>query len=60
MNVVKWAGLAAAIEAAATGVVLIITPPLFARLIFGAAFSEAAQALGRLTGIALIRFAMAT
>jgi hypothetical protein len=59
-RVLKWAGPAAAIEAAATGLVLIITPLLFARLIFGATFSPAGQALGRLTGIALIGFALAT
>ena len=59
-NALKWAGLAAAVEAVATGVVLIITPQLFARLVFAAAFSSAGQALGRLAGIALIGLAIAT
>jgi hypothetical protein len=52
-SAVKWVLLIAAVEAAATGLVLIVSPPLFGRLIFGAELSEAGQALGRLTGIAL-------
>ena len=51
--------LVAAIEAAATGAVLIVTPPLFGWLIFDAAFAEAGHALARLTGIALLGLALA-
>jgi len=57
---VKWPVLIAACEDGATGVVLLISPLLFGRLIFGAELSEAGQALGRLAGIALIGFALAT
>src|SRR5262245_60699634 len=58
VNAVKWAVLIAAVEAAATGFVLIVGPWLFGRLIFGAAFSDAGEALGRLTGIVLLGFAL--
>lgn len=60
MNAVKWPVLIAAGEAGATGLVLMISPPLFGRLIFSAELSEAGQALGRLAGIALVGFALAT
>lgn len=56
----KWTILAAAIEAAATGAVLFVRPQLFAWLVFGADFSDAGQALGRLTAIALIGLVLAT
>lgn len=56
----RWIVPVAAAEAAATGLVLIISPPLFAWLVFDAEFSEAAQALGRLAGIALVGFALAS
>jgi hypothetical protein len=56
----KWAGLAAAVETAATGIILIISPQLFARLVFAKAFSAVGQGLGRLAGIALIGLAIAT
>ena len=59
-NAVKWAVAVASVETAATGLVLIISPPLFGRLIFGAEFSAAGEALGRLTGIALLGFALTT
>jgi hypothetical protein len=59
-NAVKWPVLIAAVEAGATGLVLMISPPLFGRLIFAAELSEAGQALGRLAGMALVGFAMAT
>jgi hypothetical protein len=42
------------------GLVLLTSPPLFSRLIFGAELSEAGQALGRLAGIALVGFALAS
>jgi hypothetical protein len=54
----KWATTAAAVEAAATGLILLLGPILFGRLIFGAELSEQGQALGRLTGIALLGFAL--
>lgn len=51
--------VAAAIEPAATGLILIIAPVLFGRLILGAELPEAGQALGRLAGITLLAFALA-
>jgi len=57
---VKWATTAAAVEAAATGLILLLSPALFGRLIFGAELSEPGQALGRLTGIVLLGFALAS
>jgi hypothetical protein len=60
MSTVKWPVLIAAVEAGATGLVLMISPALFGRLIFGAELSEAGQALGRLAGIALVGFALAS
>jgi hypothetical protein len=56
----KWIALAAAAEVAATGLVLLVRPSLFAWLVFDAEFSDAAQALGRLAGIALLALALAT
>ena len=56
----KWTVLAAAVEAAATGLLLIISPSLFGWLIFGAELSAAGQALGRLAGIALLGFTLAS
>ena len=56
----RWATTAAAVEAAATGLILLLSPVLFGRLIFGADLSEAGPALGRLAGIALVGFALAT
>ena len=49
----------AAIEPAATGLLLIINPVLFGRLILGAELSEPGQALGRLAGIALVSLGLA-
>ena len=54
MSVAKWIVPVAAVEAAATGLVLLIVPFLFARLILGAELSDAGLAMGRLTGIAMI------
>jgi hypothetical protein len=54
----KWVTTAAAFEAAATGVILLLGPLLFGRLILGAELSEPGQALGRLTGMALLGFAL--
>ena len=39
----RWATIAAAVEAAATGLILLIAPVLFGRLIFGAELSEPGQ-----------------
>ncbi len=55
----RWATIAAAAEAAATGLILLISPLLFGRLILGGELSEPGQALGRLTGIVLLGFALA-
>ena len=54
MNAVKWIVPVAAIEAAATGLVLLIVPSLFAWLIFGAELSGVGRVMGRLAGIAMI------
>jgi hypothetical protein len=54
----RWVTTAAAVEAAATGVILLLTPALFAWLILGGELSEPGEALGRLTGIALLGFAL--
>ena len=54
----RWATTAAAVEAAATGLILLLSPVLFGRLILAAELSEPGQALGRLTGIALLGFAL--
>jgi hypothetical protein len=53
-RVKKWIVPVAAAEAAITGVILIVSPPLFAWLIFDADLSDAGRALGRLGGIALV------
>lgn len=54
----RWATTAVAVEIAATGLILLIGPGLFGRLIFGAELSGLDQALGRLAGIALLSFAL--
>jgi hypothetical protein len=54
----RWVTTAAAIEIAATGLILLVGPVLFGWLILGAELSEPGQALGRLTGIALLGFAL--
>ena len=54
----RWITTIAAVEAGATGVILLLSPELFGRLVFGAEFAEPGQALGRLTGIALLGFAL--
>jgi hypothetical protein len=54
----RWATTAATVEAAATGLILLLSPVLFGRLILGDELSEPGQALGRLTGIALLGFAL--
>ena len=51
---------ASAVEAAATGLILFVRPLWFAWLVFGAEFSDAGLALGRLTAIALLGLALAT
>ena len=53
----KWATTAAAIEIGATGMVLLVSPALFGWLILGGDLYGSGQALGRLTGIALLGFA---
>jgi hypothetical protein len=52
--VAKWILLVADVEAAATGVVLIVSPSLFARLILGTELSDSGEALGRIAGIAML------
>jgi hypothetical protein len=54
----KWITTAAAVEAAATGLILFLGPELFGRLILGGELSEPGEALGRLAGIALVGFAL--
>ena len=54
----RWVTTAAAVEAAATSLILLLSPALFGWLIFGDELSEPGQALGRLTGIALLGFAL--
>lgn len=54
----RWVTTAAAVEAAATGLILLVSPVLFGWLIFAGELSEPGQALGRLTGIALLGFAL--
>jgi hypothetical protein len=51
--------VAAALEPAATGLILIIHPVLFSWLVLGADLSEPGQTLGRLAGITLIAFGIA-
>lgn len=54
----RWVTTAAAVEAAATGVILLVSPVLFGWLILGSELSESGEVLGRLTGIALLGFAL--
>ena len=54
----RWAAIAAAVEAAATSLILLASPALFGRLVLGAELSEPGQSLGRLTGIVLLGFAL--
>lgn len=56
----KWSILAAAVEAAATGLFLFFWPSLFAWLVFNGEFSDAGRALARLAAIALLGLALAT
>jgi hypothetical protein len=56
---VKVTVLVAAAEAAATGLILMVSPSLFGWLVLGAGLSEPGQALGRLAGIALFSFGLA-
>ncbi|TYO64350.1 hypothetical protein FXV83_23300 [Bradyrhizobium hipponense] len=56
----KWTILAAAVEAAATGLFLFFWPSLFAWLVFNGEFSDAGRALARLAAIALLGLALAT
>jgi hypothetical protein len=54
ISIEKWTVPVAAAEAAITGIVLIVSPPLFARLIMGVELGSAAEVLGRLAGIAML------
>jgi hypothetical protein len=54
----RWATSAAALEIAATGLILLVSPVLFGQLVLGSELSEPGQALGRLAGIALLGFAL--
>jgi len=55
----RWVFVVASVEAAAAGLVLIVFPSLFARLLFGAELSAGGVALGRFAGVALIMIALA-
>jgi hypothetical protein len=57
-DTLRWITLAAAIEAAATGLLLIISPTTFSWLILGSELSDPGQPLGRLAGIALFGTAL--
>jgi hypothetical protein len=57
-HVVRWLLLAAAVEAG-TGVVLMVSPTLFVRLLLGAELTEPGQAVGRLAGFALLALGLA-
>lgn len=54
----RWVAVAAAVEIG-TGLVLLVRPPLFTWLLFGAPLPSAGQALGRLAGFALLALALA-
>ncbi|MDA9504026.1 transmembrane protein [Bradyrhizobium sp. CCBAU 11386] len=54
----KWVTTTVAIEIAATGLILILAPFLFGRLVLGGELTEPGQALGRLAGIALLGLAL--
>ena len=54
----RWVTTAAAVEAAATGLILLLSPELFGRLVLGGELAEPGPALGRLAGIALLGFAL--
>ncbi|CAK06649.1 hypothetical protein ACC713_00195 [Rhizobium johnstonii] len=54
----RWATTAAAVELAATGLILLVSPVLFGRLVLEGELSEPGQALGRLAGIVLLGFAL--
>jgi hypothetical protein len=56
----RWVTTAAAVEAAATGMILLVSPTSFGRLVFATELSEPAQVLSRLTGIILLSFALAS
>ncbi len=56
----RWVTTAAAVEAAATGVILLLSPVLFGRLVLGSELSEPGQAVGQLGGIALLGSAFAS
>jgi hypothetical protein len=60
MDITKWTVVAATAELVIVGFVLLLRPQLFAWLVYGAEFSNAGDALGRLTGIALLVLAFAT
>jgi hypothetical protein len=56
---VKWIVLAATVETAVTGLVLLAAPSLFAWLILHTELSEPGQVLGRIAGIAMLGLALA-
>jgi hypothetical protein len=55
---VRWIVLVTAVEAVATSLVLLASPPLFAWLVLGGELSESGEALARLTGIVLLAFGL--
>jgi hypothetical protein len=54
----RWVTIAVAVEIAATGLILLLSPALFGRLILADELSEPGQAIGRLGGIALLGLAL--
>jgi hypothetical protein len=57
-NAGRWLAVAAVVEAG-TGLVLIISPALFVRLLLGSELSEPGPAVARLAGFALLALALA-
>jgi hypothetical protein len=56
---VRWAQIVAAIDAGATGLILIVRPALFASLVFGGDLSEPGRVIGHLGGLVLISLVIA-
>lgn len=53
-SILKWVVLVGAAEALLTGVVTVVSPPLFCRLLLGAKLAVSGPALGPLAGIAML------
>ena len=60
MGALRWTTLTAAAEVGLTGLILIVSPSLFGWLVLGVELNEAAQALGRIAGFAMLGFGIAS